>query len=312
MKKKIIFLPIIILVFYILVCPIKAVNAASFGLMLWYQKVLPTLLPFSILSGILIESGYLSYLTRYLYPITKWLLPTSQAGSFIFFSGFLFGFPMGSKNCALLYQKNEISREEAEILAIVCNNISPVFIGSFILEQQLKLPQLILPSYFLVYLPPILLGNLLLRKSSVKMERKKIHTSQKMPASRFQMNFKIIDTGIMNGFETLTKLGGYIMLFSITASIFKTLSLPDKLSSLLIGSVELTNGIAVLSKLSISSELKYIAAMGFTAFGGISGLAQTFSMTKECHFSKKNYFCAKLFLTVCTLTSAYVYSLLFD
>ncbi|MGN0350533.1 MAG: nucleoside recognition domain-containing protein [Roseburia sp.] len=312
MKKKIIFLPIIILVFYILVCPIKAVNAASFGLMLWYQKVLPTLLPFSILSGILIESGYLSYLTRYLYPVTRWIMPTSEAGSFIFFSGFLFGFPMGSKNCALLYQKNEISKEEAEILAIVCNNISPVFIGSFILEQQLNMPQLILPSYLLIYLPPIFLGNFLLRKPSVKRKQKKINTSQKMPASRFQMNFKIVDTGIMNGFETLTKLGGYIMLFSITASIFTTISLPDRISGLLIGSIELTNGIAAISNLSISPTWKYITAMAFTAFGGISGLAQTFSMTKDCHFSKKNYLYTKLLLMFCTIVFAYVYSLLFD
>lgn len=307
MKNKIIFLPIIILVLYILVCPKEAVNAASFGLVLWYQKVLPTLLPFAILSGILIESGYLAYLTKYLYPITRWILPTSEAGSFVFFSGFLFGFPMGSKNCALLYEKKRLSKKEAELLTVICNNISPVFIGSFILEQQLQMPSRLMPSYLLIYLPPILLGNILLRSPSVKSSQKNFQFSQKMPAPRFQMNFKIIDTGIMNGFETLTKLGGYIMFFSMIASLLSHLPSSKFFYHILIGGIELTNGISGLSTMTAYPTYQYITAMGLTAFGGISGLAQTFSMTKDCHFSMAKYFLFKIFLTVCTVVATILY-----
>lgn len=306
MKNKLIFFPFILLILYILVCPKEAVNAASLGLMLWYQKVLPTLLPFSILSGILIESNYLSYLTKYLYPITHRILPTSKAGSFVFFSGFLFGFPMGSKNCALLYKKQQISKKEAELLTILCNNISPVFVGSFIVEQTLQTPSLLIPSYLFLYLPPIILGNLFLRfqKNPASVEALSF---KKMPAPRFQMNFKIIDTGIMNGFETLTKLGGYIMFFSMIASLLSHLRLPVFLYHILIGVIELTNGILGLSHFNAYPTFQYVAAMGFTAFGGISGLAQTFSITKDCHFSRKRYILYKLILTVCTITASMLY-----
>lgn len=310
MKKKIIFLPFIILIVYILVCPMKAVNAAAAGLMLWYQKILPTLLPFSILSCILIDSNYLAHITRFLYPFTHWLLPTSRDGSFVFLSGFLFGFPMGSKNSALLYQSGKISPKEAEYLALVCNNISPVFVGSFIVMQQLDAPELLLPSYLLLYLPPILLGNILFRLPSFKTGQKNWQNSQKMPASGFQMNFKIIDTGIMNGFETLTKLGGYIMLFSMFASICKELKLPTFVYSILVGIIELTNGIASLDSATMHKIFCYVTALSFTAFGGLSGLAQTFSMTKECPFSKKRYLCYRILLTLLTGLSAYAYCML--
>ena len=310
MKKKIIFLPFIILIVYILVCPVDAVNAAASGLMLWYQKILPTLLPFSILSCILIDSNYLTHITRCLYPLTRWILPTSKNGSFAFLSGFLFGFPMGSKNSALLYQSGKISRKEAEYLAIVCNDISPVFVGSFVIMQQLHAPKLLLPAYLFLYLPPILLGNVLFRLPSFKAEQKNWRNSQKMPASGFQMNFKIIDTGIMNGFETLTKLGGYIMLFSMFASICKGIQLPSFVYSILVGLIELTNGIASLNPDTMHPAFCYVTALSVTAFGGLSGLAQTFSMTKECSFSKRRYLCCRVLLTLITGLSACAYCML--
>ena len=60
------------------------------------------------------------------------------------------------------------------------------------------------------------------------------------------MNFKIIDAGIMNGFETLTRLGGYIMLFSMIASMLQALPTSRMVRLIAIGLTELTNGIQLL------------------------------------------------------------------
>lgn len=89
------------------------------------------------------------------------------------------------------------------------------------------------------------------------------------------MNFKIIDAGIMNGFDTLARLGGYIMLFSMLASLLRKLPFRPEFTLLATGVLELTNGIDCLSAYSGTSQLKYILAMAFTAFGGLSGIAQT-------------------------------------
>lgn len=69
MKKKLIFLCFIVFIGYVLLCPGDAIAAAGNGLVLWYEKVLPTLLPFAIVSNILIYSNYLQYLTRLFAPI---------------------------------------------------------------------------------------------------------------------------------------------------------------------------------------------------------------------------------------------------
>lgn len=290
-------------------------RAAADGLVLWYERVLPALLPFSILSNILIYSNMLTHVTGWLTPLIRWLIPVSNEGAFVLFSGFLFGFPMGSKNCSELLKKKQISLPEAEVLFIITNNISPVFISSFIFHQQLKLPSLALPAIALLYLPPLLIGSLLLRHAKKKESRIAGSTSsatmdsmiQKKPASGSQINFKIIDDGIMNGFETLAKLGGYIMLFSMAASLIRQLPLPAFWQTLGIGITEIANGINEISGLSASLEERFLLAIGFTAFGGISSLAQTASMISGTALSMKKYILGKLLLTIVTLGCSYGY-----
>lgn len=300
MKKKLIFPCIIIFIIYILLFPQISVEAAANGLILWYEKLLPSLLPFAILSNILIYSNYLAYLTKYLSKVTQLLFPSSTSGSFVIISGFLFGFPMGSKNCAELVKQRELSNSEANILFIITNNISPVFISSYILCQQLKMPSRILFSYLVLYLPPVVAGILLLRKNKTQT------FSHKKTASGSQMNFKIIDAGIMNGFETLTRLGGYIMLFSMITSMVSLLPLPDITKALLAGILEITNGIRELTLSGIAPDYQYVLAMAFTAFGGISGFAQTSSMVKGTSLSMKWYVILKLLFTACSALLAWL------
>lgn len=291
MKKKFIFASLIIFTGYILCCPQDAVKAAAAGLLLWYDKVLPTLLPFAILSNILIYSNYLQYITRYLAPVIKHVFPVSENGAFVLLTGFLFGFPMGSKNCAELLKCGKIAKYEADSLFIITNNISPVFISSYILYQQLGLTTLTLFSYLVLFLPPLAAGIFLLHRSA------SLDSGKNKPASGSQMNFKIIDAGIMNGFETLTRLGGYIMLFSMIASMVQKLPVPSPVTLVISGFTEITNGISLLAHTSIPIREKYILAMAFTAFGGLSGIAQTSSMTKDTGLSLKKYCSLKLLLT---------------
>ena len=76
MKKKFICFAILILTVYILLYPADAVNASRNGLMLWYEKVLPTLLPFAIISNVLIHSGYMDALTKHTATTLGWLSTT--------------------------------------------------------------------------------------------------------------------------------------------------------------------------------------------------------------------------------------------
>ena len=294
MKKKMFILIILLSSFYILRFPDISVHAAANGLVLWFEQVLPSLLPFAILSNIIIVSGILPSFIGKTAPFLQKIFHVSNAGVFVLISGFLFGFPMGSKNCAALLLVGKMDKHEAETLFIITNNMSPVFIQNYILGQQLGLTSYFGWSILVLYLPSIVLGMFLLKKNTCN---KKL---QKKSASRLKINFQIVDAGIMNGFETLTKIGGYIMIFSILASCFLMLPMPKLLKTGCIGVIELTNGIHYLSSTVMSLESKYVLAMMFTAFGGLSGVAQTSAMIKGTGLSMKKYVMWKLVLCIIT------------
>lgn len=283
---------ILLFLLYILLFPELSVHAAGNGLILWFEQVLPSLLPFAILSNIIISSDILPSVVGKALPFIRRIMPVSTSGAFVLLSGFLFGFPMGSKNCAALLLEEKMNEQEAETLFIITNNMSPVFIQSYILTQQLGMSAYFGWSMLVLYLPPLLLGSYYFKKNPAD------KNIQKKSASRLKINFQIVDAGIMNGFETLTKIGGYIMIFSILASCFLMLPMPELLKTGCIGVIELTNGIHYLSSTAMTTESKYVLAMMFTAFGGLSGVAQTSAMIKGTGLSMKKYVCLKLVLCI--------------
>ncbi len=301
--KKIMYIIILIgFLLYILIFPQESVNAAALGLNLWYEKMLPTLLPFSILSYILIHSGILDRFTMVLHRGLKHLFPVSSAGIYPLAAGLLFGFPMGSKITSELVLAGKMTREEGQRLFCVCNNISPMFISSFILNDCLGRPDLRTASYLILYGPPLILYMML--NSRRRFESPVTGNSSKKATS---MNFQIIDAGIMNGFETLAKLGGYIMLFAILARMTMLLPLSNPvLTCIFIGFTEITNGISCTAEQHMAVQIAYPLMMAFTAFGGLSGFAQTASMVKETGFSMVPYIRMKLFGTVTAFVLAFL------
>lgn len=298
--KKIMYIIILVgFLFYILAFPENSVNAATIGLNLWYESMLPTLLPFSILSYILIHSGILDNCARVLHRFLKKIFPVSSAGIFPLTAGLLFGFPMGSKITADLVLSGKMSRQEGQRLFCACNNISPMFVGSFILIESLKQPKLRLATYLILYVPPLVLYMLWNRKQHFDSP---ISNPEKKAAS---MNLSLIDAGIMNGFETLAKLGGYIILFAILAQMTTVLPVSNPLlKCLLIGFTEITNGISYTANQNLDFALAYPLMISFTAFGGLSGFAQTASMVKDCRFSMLPYLKMKLLGTAISFALA--------
>lgn len=302
MKKSIYAAAILIFLLYILIFPQESVQAAALGLTLWQEKMLPTLLPFSILSYILIHSGILDSFARAVHRLLRPLFPISSAGVFPLTAGLLFGFPMGSKITAELVSSGKMSHEEGQRLYCICNNISPMFVSSFILSDCLKRPGLRLPTYLILYAPPLALYMI---KNRHRRFASPLEGSQKKPAS---MNLQIIDAGIMNGFETLAKLGGYIVLFAILAQMTLLIPLQSPLfHCMLLGFTEITNGIAFTARQALPFEAAYPLMIAFTAFGGLSGLAQTSSMIKETGFSLLPYLKTKLLSTALSFALALLF-----
>ena len=251
--------------------PAIAAKGARFGLLLWANRLLPSLLPFMILTQLLIRSGYLDAITKKIhlsYPC------------FVLFAGTLFGFPMGCKLTTDLYDRGNLTAEEASLLFIISNQMSPAFVGGYILSETMHTPQLIPATYVILYAPSVCYGLLRLRKLTRKHQivARSLHEAKKS-TSGLQINTAILDAGIMNSLEIMLKLGGYIMLFSILTEMCRhVLSAFPALCTLIAGTLEVTGAVSAINDFFADARLKYIALLAATAFGGCSGIAQTASV----------------------------------
>ena len=73
----------------------------------------------------------------------------------------------------------------------------------------------------------------------------------------------------MNGFETITRLGGYILLFSIlTGCIRYYRPFPALIQYILLGITEITTGLSLFASADIPWTLRCVLSVTATGFGG--------------------------------------------
>lgn len=289
--KKILFTCIfLVLTIFSCIYPEVAFDASKQGLLTWFNQILPALLPFTILSGILLRSRYMENLGK----------NSNLASIFLTLTcGFIFGFPVGAKLSADFYSRSLLSPKQATILCITANNFSSMYVCGYVLPTLFPNSDYKLSTYLLLYLIPLIIAVVLL----VCTQENSTEPTRKKTASRFQLDMQIIDAGIISGFEALIKICGYIVLFSLISRMFcQFLRTDDLLPLLLLENLEITNGISMLSAESTLLEpSKYLIAMQLLSFGGISGLAQTASILKSSGLSVMDYVKGKLALSLLTL-----------
>ena len=288
--------------------PEITVLGAKTGLNLWLNSVIPSLLPFLIFSNLLFEADAVSYLTTLLSPFCRLLFGTSKDGSFAVISGFLCGFPMGSKSCLELVKRQKIKKEEAAYLVSFCNNASPAFVVSFIChgifsgEKGLMFP--ILLSFYGAPLITGILFGFFFRKQQKdtlsSISNSSLHNSYKA-APTFQ--FQYLDHAIMNAFQTIVRLGGYITFFAVLSAFLQSAQwLPLPLRLFLTAIIELTTGASLLGKINASLKLRVIAVCACVSFGSLSGFAQSYTLLKEGEIPAQYYLFGKLMSCIlCTI-----------
>lgn len=291
---------------FFLLTPQQALSASRRGLMLWFTQLLPTLLPFTVLSYVILCSGIFDAAGHAERRQTS-LTGRRQTGCalgirelYVIVCGFLFGFPIGSKLTADMYSQGLLSREKANVLFVFTNNLSPVFVTSVFQEQLGRRPSATV--WLLLYGIPLVYGILRLSHCGRGTDSGSTDSDRhKNAASRFELNMQIIDAGILNGFETLIKICGYIIMFSLAAELLAMLPLSPYAGTLLTGIAEVTNGMSSLSTLDCPDSAKYLTAMLFLSLGGVSGMFQAASIVSRTDLSMKTYLKTRLLLTALTV-----------
>lgn len=278
--------------------PTETFQGATNGLLLWFQTILPTLLPFIILSNILIQTNCVYYISRTVKPVLQKLFRISDEACYAVLIGFLCGYPMGAKVIADLITTERISRNEGQYLLSFCNNTSPMFIISYIVMQHFKNKSMLLGTLAILFLSPILCSFIF----RIFYRYKSWNPSNLYVKKQVHFNFQIFDNAIMNGFETITKVGGYIILFSILFTLGSKLPITFSLPVL-----EISNGISLIMKLSSDFIITYPYVLGLTSFGGLCAIAQTNSMIQETGLRIFPYIIQKLITALVTSLLAFVY-----
>lgn len=306
-------IPILILFFSMLSFPQTVFTGASYGLVLWFRHVLPTLLPYMILINVLICTPALHWICRITSTFLCPLLGTSYYGTFAVLTGFLCGYPMGAKTTSDLLNVNKISRSEASYLLSFCNNISPAFILSYVVAQNMKERNLCIPFFLILTFTPLMLSFIFrlfyrLPESSCSFPQV-TPGSFSNPSESISDNF--LDRCILNAFESVTKVGGYMMMFSVLIQLLASV-LPNTIFSLLLySSLEISTGIRLLFSSALYTTEKIILCAFLTSFGGWCCIAQTYSMISSSQLPILPYITAKLVTALVTslFISAYIYAI---
>ena len=310
-NKRLSKIGIVLFLALILFFPSDAYIGAKKGLLLWFNTVLPTLLPFIIMSNLIIRLQITKPLSKFLYPFFHFIFRVTKGGCYPILIGFLSGIPVGAKSVGDLYSNGSIEEDEAQYLLGFCNNSSPIFIMGYIAVAQLKMKELRGPLIFIIYISGIIAALLYFRIF-------KLHSRKKVYASEYRdsyvndfepkFNFTVLDSAIMDGFEVITKVGGYIILFSIPAQIITVLGSSNNLIKLLcIGLLEITTGINQISMSALDLNTKIVLISMITSLGGLSGLAQTKSVISNTRLSFGTYFKVKLIHVVIAFLMASFY-----
>lgn len=291
----------LVLLFFLLVHPQEGLTAARSGMGLWLNTLIPTLLPFIILSSILIHTGRIEKLLTPLASVFQFLLGVDVYGGYVFLLGMLCGYPMGAKLASDLYEAGKIHRKEALYLTTFCNHASPAFVITYLGQHCLKGT---IPVYWLfvsllaadflcmLFFRFFIYHNQTIATTESYSEQnlctewnhsaQKEDTKEKKETSAAAPMGNILDVSIMNGFETITRLGGYILLFSILAGCIRHYwPFPPVYQYLLLGFTEITTGLNLIGASDLPINFCCVLSVTAAASGGLCILAQTRSVMNQ-------------------------------
>ncbi|MCL1883454.1 MAG: hypothetical protein FWF81_06870 [Defluviitaleaceae bacterium] len=282
---------------FLLIFPQIVLTASRDGLMLWFNNVLPSLLPFMIAANMLISLGFAEFIGDVLSPVMRKIFRLPGAAGFGLVIGLTSGYPMGAKTVADLTQKNKLSTKEAQHLLAFCNNAGPLFIVGVVGVGMFGSARI---GYFLwiSHVLAALTMGFLLRgpKQSFGIPVRNAYSKyRENRLANIHSIGKILGDAVKNAMESMAIIGGLIIFFSVVVAILETLVLPSStiLGGFFAGIIEVTGGARKLSAMPL--DLFTLASVAFViAFGGLSVLAQSFHFISATKINSRKFFLAKI------------------
>ena len=261
------------------------------GIELCLKTVIPALLPFFFLTGI-ITNTLQKPLQKLFVPIGK-LFRIPKGAEYVLVLSLLGGYPIGAKAVSNLYRSGGINKKSAQRMLAFCNNPGPAFIFGMVgcLFDSLFVPWII---WGIIIFCDLVTATLLPSSSQIS-----IHPFAKQNTSVLEDSIKAI-----------TKVCAWVIIFRVILSVLHRWifwMLPEKIEILASGIFELANGCTTLANAE-DTVFQFCSICTLLIFGGLCVTMQTSSVAGN--LMGRQYWLGKLFQSCLSIPISYYAAIL--
>ena len=287
-----------ILIFLILINSYEIMESIRFSFSLCINNLFPSLIPFMLLSNILINYNFVNDISYIFNKLMK-LFKVNKNCSFAFIMSILSGTPSNAKYLKDLFNNNLISIKDVRKCLNFCHFTNPIFIigtiGYTFLNNK-KLGLIILIGH---YLSSIIIG--FFNKKDIN----KIYNI-KNNISKNNNFITILKESIKSTIDTLFLILGIITVCLIITCILNNLFNLNNNFKFIYGLIEITQGLKYLSYSNFSIEFKTIISCFLISFGGICIHTQVFSILDNKKIRYLPYLLSRIFHGILSSIIAFI------
>jgi sporulation integral membrane protein YlbJ len=316
----------IALVIALVTHPEMSFDAAVRGLKIWWEVVFPALLPFIVLSEIMMGIGVVHFVGVLLEPLMRPLFNVPGTGGFVLTMGFSSGYPVAAKLTTRLREQGSLTRAEGERLVSFTTTGDPLFVIGAVAIGFFHNEQLGFVIAFSHYVSAVMLGLIYrfhapFAPSSKRLEKNELplplralqamHRARLRDARPFG---RLMGEAVQSALQLQLMVGGFIIVFSVLMQLLTTMHVTDLLSSMLAiflgpfglppafskaliaGLFEVTLGAQATSEVPgyVSMVWKAAVASAIISWGGLSVHAQVVSILSQTDIRVAPYLLARV------------------
>jgi sporulation integral membrane protein YlbJ len=287
-----------LLVVGIVSSPEQTFQASLQGLSLWWHIVFPSLLPFLVLSEMLIAYGWVHGIGVLLDPLMRRVFGLPGVSGWALTMGMTSGFPGGAQSTLQLVKQGDLTPREAERMAWLSHFSNPmtliIVIGIGLFNQPSTgywLISIHWLSGILAFLTMTSLGKLVRNKSSESPVSVKLIKDSKLPLPRkvwlaiYKAHIrdgrsfgKLLGESVSHAVQTLMVIGGYIIIMAVMIHLVSYYILPEVPTYYVAGIFELHLGAkAISSASSLTPIIKWSLLSAMLGWSGLCAILQSIS-----------------------------------
>lgn len=325
LKTILLAISISLVAFGLIFFPKESLEASRRGLEMWWEVVFPSLLPFFIVSELLIGYGVVRFIGILLEPLMRPLFKVPGIGGVVWAMGMASGFPAGAKLSARLRQEQQLTAIEAERLASFTNSSNPLFIFGAVSVGFFNNANIGILLAAAHYLGNFCVG-LMMRfhgRHDVESEvpfkkvyfsvKEAFHSLHETRINNGRPIGKMLGDAVTSSIHTLLMIGGFIILFSVFNRLLYIVSITEVVAvffgfilsifhiskelalPLISGMFEITLGSQLTSQTEgVDLFFKVIITSFILAFSGFSVQAQVASILAETDIRFQPFFIARI------------------